>query len=234
MQQWPAVRLHRALEAGSCGAWSLHAIPERLRTRKVKIFEQRRIFDDFFKIDEARLAFETFGGRMSQPVRRLVFERGDSVAAVVFVRDTRRIVMVEQFRFPAFEKGPGWITELAAGMIDKGEKPEAAMCRELEEEMGYRVSRLRHIATFYLSPGGSSERIWLYGADVTEAARVAHGGGLAAEHEDIRVVTWSLAQARAAVAGGKIVDAKTLIGLQWLLAREDARTRRASARGRRH
>src|SRR5262249_49319890 len=154
---------------------------------------------------------------MSGPVRRLVFERGDSVAAVVFVRDSGRIVLVEQFRFPALEKGPGWITELAAGMIDEGESPVAAMRRELEEEMGYRAARLQHIATFYVSPGGSSERIWLYGADVTETARVGPGGGLAAEHEDIRRVTWSLAQARAAIARGKVVDAKTLVGLQWLL-----------------
>jgi len=77
-----------------------------------------------------------------------------------------------------------------------------------------------------VSPGGSSERIWLYGADVTEQARVGAGGGLASEHEDIRRVTWSLAQARTAVARGKVVDAKTLVGLQWLLAREAGRAAR--------
>ena len=43
------------------------------------------------------------------------------------------------------------------------------MRREIEEELGYRADRSSHIATFYVSPGGSSERIWLYYAEVSEA-----------------------------------------------------------------
>jgi nudix-type nucleoside diphosphatase (YffH/AdpP family) len=184
--------------------------------RKVDVRSRRRLLDDFFKVDEAEVSFERFDGSMTPPVRRLVFERGDSVAAVVFDRDSQRLLLTEQFRFPTFEKGPGWMIEIIAGMIDRGEQPEASMRREIEEELGYRANCIEHVATFYVSPGGSSERIWVYYTEVSEDARVSAGGGLAGEHEDIRLISISPKEARAALKDGKIVDAKTIIGLQWL------------------
>lgn len=71
---------------------------------KVKIVQTKRLFDDFFKIDEAVLKWERFDGTMSKTTRRLRFERGDSVAAVVFNRDTCQAILANQFRFPTHEK----------------------------------------------------------------------------------------------------------------------------------
>ena len=120
-----------------------------------------------------------------------------------------------------YRKGPGWLIEIIAGMIDRGEQPEASIRREIEEELGYRADHIEHIATFYVSPGGSSERIWLYYAEVGEAGHVSAGGGLAGEHEDIRVVSISPEEARTALKDGRIADAKTIIGLQWLFSAKD-------------
>jgi ADP-ribose pyrophosphatase len=187
---------------------------------KVDVRSRRRLLDDFFKVDEAEVSWQRFDGTMTPPVRRLVFERGDSVAAVVFDRDTQRLLFTEQFRFPTHEKGPGWIVEVMAGMIDPGESPDAALRREIAEELGYRADRIDHIATFYVSPGGSSERILLYYAEVGGDERVSEGGGVPGEYEDIRIVRLSLDEARAALSDGRLTDAKTIIGLQWVLARK--------------
>jgi nudix-type nucleoside diphosphatase (YffH/AdpP family) len=187
--------------------------------RKVDVQNRRRLLDDFFKVDEAEVSFERFDGSMTPPVRRLVFERGDSVAAVVFDHDAQQLLLTEQFRFPTFEKGPGWLIEIIAGMIEAGEQPEASMRREIEEELGYRADRIEHVATFYVSPGGSSERIWVYYAEVGAVGHVSAGGGLPGEHEDIRVISISPEEARAALKDGNIADAKTIIGLQWFLTR---------------
>jgi nudix-type nucleoside diphosphatase (YffH/AdpP family) len=197
---------------------------------RVDVRSRRRLLDDFFKVDEAQVSFERFDGSMTPPVRRLVFERGDSVAAVVFDRDAERLLLTEQFRFPTLEKGPGWLLEIIAGMIDAGEQPEESLKREIEEELGYRAHRIEHIAAFYVSPGGSSERIWLYYAEIGAADRVSAGGGLAREQEDIRVVWISLDEASAALKDGKIADAKTLIGLQWFQARHPSRRKTANAK----
>jgi nudix-type nucleoside diphosphatase (YffH/AdpP family) len=196
--------------------------------RKVSIRSRVRLLDDFFKVDAAEISFERFDGTMTPPVRRLVFERGDSVAAVVFNRDTRRLLFTEQFRFPTVEKGPGWLTEVPAGMVAEGEAPEQALRREIEEEIGYATAGLQHISTFYVSPGGSSERIWLYYAEVSSAGRIGTGAGLAGEHEEIRIVEVSLEEARERLATGEMPDAKTIIGLQWLLARQSLISREGS------
>jgi ADP-ribose pyrophosphatase len=184
---------------------------------KVEVCSEKRLLDDFFRVDEATLSFERFDGSMSPRVRRLVFERGDSAAALVFERDANVLLFTEQFRFPAYRKGEGWPLELMAGMVEEGETPEATVRRECEEELGYRPGNLEPVATFFVSPGGSSERIHLFYAEVTAAMQVGKGGGVAGEHEDIRIVRRSVDETRAALAAGRLTDAKTIIAVQWFL-----------------
>jgi nudix-type nucleoside diphosphatase (YffH/AdpP family) len=184
---------------------------------KVEILQKRIIFNDVFQIQEARLRFQKFNGQMSDPVRRLVFERNDSVAALVFNRDTQKVILVNQFRYPTYEKGPGWIHEIVAGVIEHGEQPEECIRREIHEEIGYEVHQLTPIATFYVSPGAASERIFLYYTEVSNADRVAQGGGVVSEHEDIEQVEWTLSELQQALKQHQILDAKTLIAAQWLL-----------------
>jgi nudix-type nucleoside diphosphatase (YffH/AdpP family) len=183
---------------------------------KVEIKSKRLIFNDFFKIEEAILRYLRFDGKMSEPVRRLVFERGDAVAAILFNRDTQKVVLINQFRYPTYDKGPGWMHEVVAGIIDPNETPEDALRRELIEEIGYRVGELTHITTLYPSPGGSSERIMLYYAEIADTDKIAGGGGLASEGEDIQITEVTLPELWRAVDAGEIMDAKTIIGAMWL------------------
>lgn len=180
---------------------------------KYRIESSQRILDDIFKVDESQVSFERFDGSMAGPVRCLRFVRGDSAAAIVFHRNSRQIILVQQFRYPA----AGWMIEATAGTLRPDEPPESGVRREVEEETGYRVDRLVPIATFYLSPGGSTERVFLFYAEVGGADPAVDHGGIGAEHEDIRVVRIPLAEARTLLATGDIVDAKTIIALQWLL-----------------
>jgi ADP-ribose pyrophosphatase len=190
-------------------------------SRRVQIEERSRLHDDFLSVDEAILRHERFDGSMSEPVRRLSLERGDAVAAVVLERESREVLLTEQFRYPTQAKGPGWVVEAAAGVVADGEDPESALRREILEELGYRVAELERIATFYVSPGGSSERVTLYFAEVSVADRVADGGGLDDEGEDIRMVRLPLHQIDEALETNRFVDAKTIIGLMWLQQERD-------------
>jgi nudix-type nucleoside diphosphatase (YffH/AdpP family) len=187
--------------------------------RKVSIERKQRVLDDFFKVDEAFLTYEKFDGRMSDTVRRLNFERGDAAAALLYNRDSEKIILVEQFRYPTYEKSGGWMLEVVAGIIDPGEEPDACIRREITEETGFKVGSPVHINTFYLSPGGSSERIFLYFAEVTDADRISEGGGVDTENEDIKITEFSLKEIRDAMKSGNISDAKTIIALMWFLNR---------------
>ncbi len=182
---------------------------------KVITHSRKLLLDDFFKVSETRVSYEHFDGQMGEPRRLLCFERGDSVAALVYNRATKKMLFTRQFRHPTHEKGPGWLLEVMAGSITEGEAPEAALRRELVEEMGYEVETCEPISTFYVSPGGSSERIFLYYVEVFK--RVAAGGGLAEEGENIQIV--EVFPDELGVLLNTVQDAKTLIAIHWGLRR---------------
>lgn len=185
--------------------------------KRVDILSEIEVFKKFiFRIVEAHIRFERYDGNMSDETIRLNLERGDSVAAVLHDTTDDTIVLTEQFRYPTHGKGPGWVMELPAGVLDAGEAPEESVRREIGEEVGYEVSSIEPISTFYVSPGGTSERILLFYARVIPSDRVSIGGGVAGEGEDIRTVHLPVAEALQRVRDGDIVDAKTIIGLQWL------------------
>ena len=189
------------------------------------IARQQRLFDDFFKIDELLVTHRQIDGTTSSVQRRLVFERGDSVAVLLFNRDRRAVVLVEQFKAPTLiarrrddpATTDGWLVEPLAGMIDTGEAPEAAAIRETLEETGYRIREPELIGRFFVSPGGSSERVFLYFAEVGDADRVGKGGGI--DDEDIKVLEIGLEELFEQLARGLIEDAKLAIGAYWLQAR---------------
>src|SRR5262249_59470705 len=118
----------------------------------VIVHEKRRVFDGFFKIDEATVSYRGADGSMIGPVRRLSLERGDSVAALVFHRDRRSVILANQFRYPTYEKGQGWLTELVAGMVDPGATPEQRMRRDILEASRSEIQRVHTISTFYDKP----------------------------------------------------------------------------------
>jgi ADP-ribose pyrophosphatase len=143
------------------------------------------------------------------------------------------VVLVRQFRYPVYEslgeaaRGPGaraaWILEIVAGVLEWRESVPQVADRELLEEAGYRIAGdPEPIAVVYASPGGTSERIHIFLGHVDHTAPAEAGGGVAAEGEDIQVVTLPLADALAAIADGRIADAKTIIALQHLALRKAA------------
>ena len=185
--------------------------------KKVSIEQKRYILDDILKVEEAYLRFEQFNGDMSPLVRRLKLERGDSAAILIFNRNTETLILISQFRYPTYENNHGWTIEAIAGMVDPGETPEESVRRELQEESGLNVDHFEHITTFYPSPGGSSEQVYLYYAEVSgEQARYKENGGLLAIGEDIKVIELTLDEALAKIKTAEIVDAKTILGIYWL------------------
>lgn len=181
---------------------------------RVEVISRKRVLDDVFKVEEAYLRFERYDGTMSEVVRRLNFERGDSAAALLVDTQKQIVYLTEQFKYPTHDKAGGWTDEVVAGMIDAGETPEQAIRREILEETGFAVETVEPIARFFVSPGGSSERIFLFCAVVSDTARMSAGGGVATE--DIKVVGRTLDDFLARLQGGQLMDAKTIIAGYWL------------------
>ncbi len=192
----------------------------------VKLGGRKRVFDGtVLKIDEIAIQHELFAGGMGQPKVWEVLERGDSVAALLFDVDRQEVVLVDQFRAATLAKstGRGWLVETTAGIIQPGESPETSLFREIMDETGYRVSQVAKIATFFSSPGGSSERIYLYYAEVRRTDQVEKGGGTNQVGGDIRLVRMGLEAFFRKLANREFEDPKLIIAGLWFKERH-ART----------
>lgn len=186
-----------------------------------KIHEEKTVYNGHFKIKEAKVTHDTFSGHRLQ-VTRQCFERGNSAAAVIYESDSNSLLFTRQFRYPTVKACNGWIVELVAGSIDESdENPEDCIRREIFEELGYNVQSTEKITTFFTSPGGSSEQVHLYYAEVTSADRTIRGGGVSSEKEDIELVRIPADR----IELGEFSDAKTLLGLQWFLLRKQSKRR---------
>jgi ADP-ribose pyrophosphatase len=133
---------------------------------------------------------------------------------VLFNRQNNTLILIQQFRYPvyrALKKKNVWLYELVAGVVEPGETPQAVVRREVMEEAGYKVRNLKLLTSFFPSPGALTERIYVFYAEV--AGRENAGGGLALEHEDIRVRELPVAKVYKMLEQGEIEDAKTMIGL---------------------
>ena len=88
-----------------------------------------------------------------------------------------------------------------------------------EEETGIRLtSEPRRLFEAYSSPGSFAERLTYFVAPYKAEDRVAKGGGLVNEGEDIEVIETTLEKAVAMVERGEIVDIKTIAHLYWAKA----------------
>ncbi len=195
-----------------------------MRSSDVEVFDDYELYERFFfEVREGRLKYRKYNQKWSAELRRLYFERGDSVAAIMHHPDKDTIVLTEQFRYPAYvrDNEHAWLLEIPAGSVEPDESPRETMSREIIEETGYESEILHHIHTFFVSPGGTSERIHLYYARLDTDDPPHAGGGLDSEHEDIRVLNLSVDTALEKLHRGEILDAKSIIALQWLALNRD-------------
>ncbi len=150
-----------------------------------------------------------------QGLTRDVFDRGNAAAILPYSLAQRTVVLVRQFRLPAYVNGyDDLLIEAAAGLLDDA-APEDRIRAEAEEEIGYRLHHVERVFEAFMSPGAVTEKIHFFVAEYEPGMRIGAGGGLAAEGEDIEVLELSFREALAMIADGRIVDAKTIMLLQY-------------------
>ncbi|HVY88161.1 MAG TPA: NUDIX domain-containing protein [Hyphomonadaceae bacterium] len=191
------------------------------RKRQVDIKSRRIAFKGRYRIEEVVFDFDRVAGKgRITGVRREIFERGDSAAALIHDVERDVIILTQQFRIATYDKGPGYVLEAMAGSVEDGEKPEACIRREMMEEVGYQAGKLTPVSHAYVSPGASSERIFLFYAPVKTADLVdPDASGLAAEKEDVKRVEFDREEFLDQVEAGKFEDGKIATLGFWLMSR---------------
>lgn len=156
-------------------------------------------------------------GQWQRQVRE-TYDRGDGAAVLLCDRDAGEVVLIRQFRYPAFYRGePPFLVEVCAGKLE-GDDPETCARREAREETGYRIGEIARAFDCFMSPGAVTERIAMY-LGFIEGPPEATGGGLHEEGEDIEVLRLGFVEAMAMTLSGEIADAKTVMLLQFAALR---------------
>ncbi|MFN3364115.1 MAG: NUDIX domain-containing protein, partial [Allorhizobium sp.] len=159
----------------------------------------RGITFDFFREGRAphRLSWE-------------VFERRNASAILLHNVERDTVTLVRQLRIAAHLSGEyPYLLEVPAGFIDDGETAMQAALREALEETGYEIAKATPAFAAFMSPGSVTEKLHGFYSPVTDADRIATGGGLEDEQEDLEVIELPFAEALDMVEAGEIIDAKT-------------------------
>ena len=187
--------------------------PEAFTDVKVDIIEDRVLSDNWYHLNKVTFDYTSRKGKTAR-LSREVYDRGNG--ATILLHDPERdvVVLVRQFRMPAFKNGSnGFLIEAPAGLLD-GDHPEEAIRREAIEETGYEVGEVRKLFELYMSPGGVTELIHFFIAEYSDNQRANAGGGV--EDEDIEVLELPFSQALEMIKTGEIRDGKTVLLLNYL------------------
>src|SRR3954462_9550696 len=151
-----------------------------------------------------------------QSRKREIYDNGNSAVILPYDSSRKTVLLTRQLRLPIFlQDGMERTVEACAGKLD-GETPERRIMKEMQEELGYKVSTVQQLFELYVSPAAVMEKIVFFTCAYSPADKVSEGGGLKEEGEDIDVVEATLEEAAAMIAAGEIVDAKTVVLIQYL------------------
>ena len=185
------------------------SISDRIRVKNVRLLSDNRYI----------LKTTTFEWRRAngewQKQDRETYDRGNGATLLPYNVKRRTVVLVRQFRYPAYVNGcDDLLIETAAGLLDN-ESPENRIRAEAEEETGYRLHEVHKVFEAFMSPGAVTEKMHFFVAAYEPDMKIGSGGGLASEGEDIEVLELSIDEALAMIADGRIADAKTIMLLQY-------------------
>jgi nudix-type nucleoside diphosphatase (YffH/AdpP family) len=178
-------------------------ISDRIRIQNVRVLS-----DTHYTLKTTTFEWRRANGEW-QTQHRETYDRGNGATLLPYNLAQRTVVLVKQFRYPAFVNGyDDLLIEAAAGLLDN-ESPEIRIRAEAEEETGYRLGEIKKVFEAFMSPGSVTEKLHFFVAAYEPAMKIGRGGGIA----DVLELPIDLALAM--IGDGRIADAKTIILLQY-------------------
>jgi nudix-type nucleoside diphosphatase (YffH/AdpP family) len=199
--------------------WAMSAENPPTSNPRIRVTDVRLLSDNWYRLHTTTFDVQGADGEWSTQSRE-TYDRGNGATILLYDVSRRTVLLTSQFRYPAYVNGhpDGMLVEAAAGLLDDDD-PETAIRREAIEETGHRVGDVTHVFDAFMSPGSVTERLHFYAAPYDAGTREHDGGGLAHEGEQITLVELDIDEALALIDTGGIIDAKTIMLLQWAVLR---------------
>ncbi len=181
---------------------------------RVRVTDVQLLTSNWYVTRATRFEFQHSDGHWSTEERE-TYDRGNGATILLYDTARRTVLLIRQFRYPAYVNGhpDGMLLEAPAGLLDEDD-PETAIRREAREETGFDVGEVSHVFDAYMSPGSITEKLFFFAAPYDREVRADAGGGLAEEGEDIELVELDIDEALSRI-GSDIIDAKTIMLLHW-------------------
>ena len=180
---------------------------------RIRIQKVETLSDDWYVLKKTTFEYQRKDGSW-QSQSRETYDRGNGATILLYNRERHTVILTRQFRFPAYmNHHSGMLIETCAGLLDEND-PETCIRRETEEETGYRVGAVRKVFEAFMSPGSVTERLFFYVAEYHPDLKIADGGGLLSDGEDIDILELNLDTALHRIETGEIMDGKTIMLLQ--------------------
>jgi nudix-type nucleoside diphosphatase (YffH/AdpP family) len=182
---------------------------------KVKITSTEILSDNWYTLKKVSYDIQKKDGSWQSQVRE-AYDRGNGATILLYNRERRTVILTRQFRLPSFINGnsTGMLIEACAGLLDEDD-PEECIRRETEEETGYKITEVKKVFEAYMSPGSVTEILHFFIAAYEPSMKVAEGGGIDDEQEDIEVLELDFDKAMNMINTGEIRDGKTIMLLQY-------------------
>ncbi|MGV6846390.1 MAG: NUDIX domain-containing protein [Lutibacter sp.] len=182
---------------------------------KVKINKIENLSNNWYQLDKVTFNFKTKNGLWQTQVRES-YNRGNGAAILLYNSNSKKVILTKQFRLPSYlnENETGMMIEVCAGLLDN-QNPVACIIKEVEEEVGYKISEPKKVMELYSTPGAVTEKIHYFIAEYNKEMKISEGGGLEEETEEIEVLEIDFFEAIQMITTGEICDAKTVILLQY-------------------
>lgn len=191
----------------------IEPMTEPMTETRIRNHEVETISEGFAPLRRHRFELRRRAGTWERQERE-VYERDDAASVLPYDPGRGTVLLVRQFRLPLHLRGEDAdLIETCAGLLE-GQDPETCIRREAEEELGLRLRQVTRVFAAYMSPGGVTERSFLFVAPYDPADRIGRGGGAEHEGEDIEVLELPFDEALAMTRAGAIVDGKAIMLLQ--------------------
>jgi nudix-type nucleoside diphosphatase (YffH/AdpP family) len=180
---------------------------------RVKLHDLKVLSDNHYALRRANFGYQRRDGAWQDNLRES-YDIGDGAVVLPWDAARGKVLLIKQFRWPAFEWGyRELLIEAPAGKLDHDD-PETCVTREAMEEAGVAIHDVKLVTHCFMSCGALKERLSLFLASYDSTAPREKGGGHPEEGEDIETLEIGLDAALAMIATGEIIDAKTIMLLQ--------------------